>query len=150
MPMGSEVIADCRLPIADWCVPMLSNLNWQLEIGNRKCFGGGAGNRTRIQKPTPKESTCLAASLFGRLVSRTGFAGYRVSEAARPRYRLVRLYLAHDHGPKPRASSSKVTSPSARMSNLRRRRSLTVFAALAYSFKVGLVLFPTLFTSCIK
>ena len=26
--------------------------------------GGGAGNRTRIQKPTPKDSTCLAASLF--------------------------------------------------------------------------------------
>src|SRR5437870_10909804 len=90
------------------------------------CFGGGAGNRTRIQKPTPKDSTCLAASLFVRPCDRTSFAQRRVSEIARPQHELVRLDLTHHHGPKRWASSSKVTSPSARMSNLRRRRSLAV------------------------
>src|SRR5439155_9040227 len=71
----------------------------------------------------------------------TSFARRRVSEIARPQHELVRLYLTHRHGPKRWASSSKVTSPSARMSNLRRRRSLAVYAARANSLEFAFV-FP--------
>src|SRR5439155_16932479 len=113
-------------------------------------FGGGAGNRTRIQKPTPKDSTCLAASLFVRSFDRTSFAQRRVSEIARPQHELVRLCLTHHHGPKRWASSSKVTSPSARMSNLRRRRSLAVLAARANSLELAIVVSLRVLTSCIR
>jgi len=47
--------------------------------GSDSNFGGGAGNRTRIQKPTPKDSTCLAVSLFVRLCSLTSFARFQLS-----------------------------------------------------------------------
>ena len=35
------------------------------------------------------------------------FARCRVSEVTRPQQELVRLFLAHSHGPKERASSTK-------------------------------------------
>src|SRR5215204_759538 len=47
----------------------------------RSSFDGGAENRTRVQKPTPVESTCLAASPLPVLLWRVRRP--RVSEASK-------------------------------------------------------------------
>src|SRR5687768_2412421 len=119
--MGSEArgISDCGFRIADFkttrslvadvdCTDWVSNPNSEFRNPQSK-DGGGAENRTRIQEPTPKESTCLVASLAcpAILVAGQKFAQCRVSEPTRPRQKLARLNLTQPHGPKGWASSSK-------------------------------------------
>src|ERR1700680_755656 len=63
--------------------------------------------RRRELNPDPKANAeglyMLICFAFRTACDRTTFAQCRVSEAARPRPELVRLNLAHCHGPKQRA-----------------------------------------------